>query len=297
MIVKAALEANLKAWLVTSIVSCLSMNPLFAIGGSQPVLQPGSGLSATQMPQQLEGVGVDEKLGQQIDLSLTFIAENGYPVPLQTFFDGKKPVILTLVYYDCPMLCNLILNGLVQGLRDIPWEPGRDFEIVSISFDPRETFALAQKKRLLYLNSYGKERGWHFLVDHQGNVKKLAEQVGFHYRWDEKREQFAHPSVIMVLMPDGRVARYLYGIEFKPMDLRLALTEASQFHWSKTVDRILLFCYHYDPKEGSYVLFAYNLMRAAGLLTVIVLGFILWRFFKTEKQSQISVTTASQEQH
>ena len=247
---------------------------------------------AARMPQQLEGVGVDEKLGGQIDLNLEFVAENGYPVRLSKFFHQGKPVILALVYYDCPMLCNLILNGLVEGLRKINWEPGRDFEIVTISFDPRETFALAQKKRAVYLSSYGKHRGWHFLVDYKQNVKLLADQVGFRYRWDERREQYAHPAVIMVMTPDGRVSRYLYGIKYKPLDLRLALTEASEFRWSKTVDRVLLFCYHYDPQEGSYVPFAYNLMRAGGILTVLILTVALWKFFKAERQHQQPTETA-----
>lgn len=237
-----------------------------------------------QLPAQLEGVGIEEKLGQRVDLDLTFIAENGYPVPLGKFFGQGRPVILNLVYYSCPMLCNLILNGQVAALREIPWTPGEEFEIVTISIDPRETFALAARKREAYLAGYGRPApGWHFLVDHQGNVRRLAEQVGFHYRYDEQREQYAHAAAIMVLTPEGEVSRYLYGIHFKPRDLRLALTEASAGKIGSTFDRVLLFCYHYDPKAGSYVPFALNLMRAGGVLVLIVLGTVLWKLWRREK--------------
>ena len=236
------------------------------------------------LPQQLEGVSVEEKLDQQIDLDLTFIAENGYPVALREFFQQGRPVILNLVYYSCPMLCNLVLNGQTSTLREIPWTPGDEYEIVTISIDPTETFALAGEKKQLYLTNYEKPApGWHFLADHQGNAKKLAEQIGFHYRYDEEREQYAHAAAIMVLTGDGRVSRYLYGIRYKTRDVRLALTEASDGKVGSTFDRVLLFCFHYDPSSKSYVLFATNIMRGGGALVVLILGLVLFRLWRKER--------------
>jgi len=193
-------------------------------------------------------------------------------------------VILNLVYYTCPMLCNLVLNAQTAALRDIPWMPGEEFEVVTISIDPREMFDLAQKKRAVYHSDYGRPApGWHFLSDFEGHSKQLAAQVGFKYRWDEKQEQFAHPAVIMILTPDGKISRYLYGIKFKPRDIRLALTEAAAGKWSQTLDRILLFCYHYDPQARSYTMFATNIMRGGGILTVFFLSFFIWRMLRREK--------------
>jgi protein SCO1/2 len=245
-------------------------------------------LAEQPLPADLQGVGVDEHLNRQIDLGLTFTAENGYPVRLADFFHQGKPVILNLVYYSCPMLCNLLLNGQTAALRDISWNPGGEFEVVTISIDPNETFDLAQRKRASYLESYGRPApGWHFLTDDHGNVKKLADEVGFRYRYIEEQKQYAHPAVIMVLTPEGKISRYLYGIQFKPRDVRLALTEAAQEKFGVS-DRILLFCFHYDPQARGYVLFAANLMRAGGALTVVVIGFSLLRLWRRERRRQAS---------
>jgi protein SCO1/2 len=235
------------------------------------------------LPPELQGVGVDEHLGQSVNLDLTFTAEDGYPVPLRSYFHQGRPVLLNLVYYSCPMLCSLLLNGQTAALKEIPWTPGDQFEVVTISIDPTETFDLAQRKRASYLESYGRPAaGWHFLTDNHGNARKLADQVGFHYRYDERQAQYAHPAVVMILTPEGKLSRYLYGIKFSPRDLRFALTEASESRFSLTTDRILLYCFHYDPQAHGYVLFATNLMRAGGLLTVLVLGFVLARLWRRE---------------
>lgn len=237
------------------------------------------------LPPMLEGVGVDEKIGRNIDLDLTFIDETGYPVPLRQFFHKDRPVILNLVYYRCPMLCNLILNGQTAALRDIPWTPGEEFEVVTISIDPSEGFDIAREKKALYLGNYGKPApGWHFLADHENHAKRLAESIGFHYRYDEKIEQYAHASAIMLLTPDGRMSRYLYGIRFKTRDLRLALTEAAEGKGKFTIDKLLLFCYHYDPQSRSYTLFARNVMRLGGGLTVLTLGLLLFGFWRKERR-------------
>lgn len=239
-------------------------------------------------PAMLEGVGVDEKVGRPVDLNLTFTAENGYPVALKEFFHSGKPVILDLVYYKCPMLCNMVLNGQTQTLREIPWTAGNEFEIVTISIDPQEGFDLAREKKRLYLGSYDRPAAnWHFLTDYQGHSKQLAEQVGFNYRYDERIEQFAHAAAIMILTPDGKMARYLYGARFKSRDMRLALTEASEGKGKFSIEKLLLFCYHYDPKSGSYTLFATNVMRLGGLLTVLILGTVVWRLFKKDREKTL----------
>jgi len=246
--------------------------------------QPGR-LPANVRPRQLEGVDVEEKLGNPVDLSLKFIGEDGYPVALSEFFHKGRPVIINLVYFTCPMLCTLVLNGEIEAMREIPWTPGNEYEVVTISIDPQDNFDTARKKKSMYLASYERPApGWHFLVDKDGNAKRLAEMMGFHYRYDERIQQFAHPAAIMILTPEGRMARYLYGVRYSPRDLRFALAEASEGRSTLTVEKILLFCYHYDPTVGSYTLFAMNLMRAGGVVTVLVLGwYILW-MFRTEKK-------------
>ena len=244
------------------------------------------GLSAEpSLPPQLEGIGIEERLGRQIDLDLQFTDERGYQVPLRNFFHKDKPVLLNLVYYACPMLCNLVLNGQTQVLREIPWTPGEEFEIVTVSIDPSESFDLAVRKKQMYLESYGKRApGWHFLTDYKGNVKKLAGQVGFQYRWDERSQQFAHAAAITFLTPEGKVSRYLYGIRFKARDVRLALTEASESKLGITIDKVLLFCFHYDPAARSYVLFARNVMRGGGILTILIFGAILFGLWRGERK-------------
>jgi protein SCO1/2 len=244
-----------------------------------------AGLPANVRPPQLEGVGIDEHLGRPIDLSLTFIAENGYPVALSEYFHQGRPVILNLVYYNCPMLCTLVLNGQTEALRAIPWTPGKEYEVVTVSIDPRESFDVSRKKKAIYMGSFDRPApGWHFLVDHDGNAKKLAEMAGFHYRYDPRIEQYAHPAAIMVLTPEGRMARYLYGVRYSPRDLRFALAEASEGRSTMAIEKILLFCYHYDPKSGAYVLFATNVMRAGGLLTVALIAFFLIRMFRADRK-------------
>jgi protein SCO1/2 len=243
-------------------------------------------LAEASLPAELEGVGIVEQIGRGVDKSLSFTNEDGYRVELGSFFHQGRPVLLNLVYYTCPMLCNLLLNGQTQTLREIPWTPGNEFEIVTISIDPTETPKLAGQKKRTYLASYGRTApGWHFLVDRDGNAKKLAEQVGFHYRYDERQQQYAHAAAIMILTPEGKLSRYLYGVQFKPRDLRLALTEASAGKTGGAVDRLLLFCFHYDPQARSYVLFATNIMRAGGVAVVLVLGGVLMSLWRKEKAS------------
>jgi protein SCO1 len=235
-------------------------------------------------PVVLQGIRVDENVGKPVDLDLEFTNEKGYPEPLRESFKGGKPAIVDLVYYTCPMLCNLVLNGQVQTLRQIPWTPGNEFNIVTISINPNETFDLAQKKKTMYLTSYDRPApGWRFFVDYRGNAKKLAEQLGDHYNWDERTEQYAHAAVIFVLTPKGIVSRYLYGIKFKSRDVRLALAEAAEDKFAFSMDRLLLYCFHYDPKTRSYTLFATNFMRGGGILCVVLMAFFIRRMFRAER--------------
>jgi protein SCO1/2 len=185
------------------------------------------------------------------------------------------------------MLCNLVLNGQIEAMREIPWTPGKEYEVVTISIDPREAFNVAREKKAVYVGSYDRPApGWHFLTDHKGNAKRLAEQVGFNYRYDSRIEQYAHPAAIMVLTPAGKMARYLYGVRFKARDVRFALAEASEGRSTLSVEKLLLYCYQYDPQSNSYVLFAANFMRAGGILTVLVLGAFLYRMIRQDRASR-----------
>jgi protein SCO1 len=239
--------------------------------------------AANRLPAQLVGVGIEEHLGRTIDLDLTFNDENGKVVKLRDFFNKGRPVLLDLVYFNCPQLCTLILNRQVEIMRQMPQTPGKEYEILSISIDPRETAEIASQKKASYLASYGKPApGWHFLTDRDDNAKRLAELIGYHYRWDPRIQQYAHLAGIMILTPEGKMARYLYGINYRALDLRFGLAEAAENRSTSTIDKVLLFCYHYDPVENKYVLFANNFMKAGGALTVLILGWFLFRMFRAE---------------
>jgi len=239
--------------------------------------------AANRIPAQLVGVGIDEHLGRIIDLDLTFNDEDGKIVKLRDFFDKGRPVLLDLVYYNCPQLCTLILNRQVEIMKQMPQTPGKEYEVVTISIDPRETPEIARQKKASYLTSYGRPApGWHFLTDRDDNAKRLAELIGYHYRWDPRIQQYAHVAGIMILTPEGKMARYLYGINYRALDLRFGLAEAAESRSTPTIEKVLLFCYHYDPVQNKYVLFASNFMEAGGALTVLILGFFLFRMFRAE---------------
>ena len=226
----------------------------------------------------LENVGIDQRLGERIPLDLEFRDENGTPVRLGEYF-GKKPVILTLVYYSCPMLCNQVLNGLTSGLDVISFDIGKEFEVVTVSFDPREKPDLARAKKETYIEWYkrpGSAEGWHFLTGDKASIDKLTEAVGFHYKFDAPTNQFIHASGIMLATADGTLARYFYGIEYAPKDLRLGLVEASERKIGTPVDRLLLYCYHYDPAAGKYGAVVMNILRLAGVVTIAALVAMLW---------------------
>jgi protein SCO1 len=240
-----------------------------------------SGTVATGLPKALQDVGLDQKLNNQLPLDLVFRDESGQQVKLGQYF-GKRPVVLSLVYYDCPMLCTQVLNGMTEAFRVLSFKQGEDYEVVSVSFDPRETPALAAAKKKKYVDYLPEEKrvaamnGWHFLTGDDANIKRITEAVGFRYHWDEATNQFAHASGIMVLTPEGRLAQYYYGIEYSAKDLRLGLVEASANKIGTPVDQLLLYCYHYDPATGKYGAVVMNMIRLGGIVTVVaIVGLLL----------------------
>ncbi len=235
-------------------------------------------------PDLLKDVGIDQKLNDSIPLDLTFRDEHGQPVELAQYF-GSKPVILTLVYYSCPMLCTQVLNGLTRSLKRIPMSIGQDFNVVTVSIDPTERPVLADAKQTLYTGMYGRPgaaQGWHFLTGEDAQIKRLAQAVGFRYAYDPDSHQYAHASGIMVLTPEGKLSRYFYGIQYPERDLRLGLVEASEGKIGSPVDQVLLFCYHYDPHTGKYGLLISRVIQLAGALTVLLGGIALAVLFHGE---------------
>jgi protein SCO1/2 len=251
-----------------------------AVAYAQPYKDRQTAIAASVLPPGLRDVGLDQKLNAQVPLDLQFRDETGRELPLSSYF-GTRPVILALVYYQCPMLCTQILNGLVISLRGMSLESGRDFEVVSVSIDPTETPELAARKKAEYVRRYAKSPlGWHFLTGAEPQIKELAHAAGFRYAYDPKTKQFAHASAIMVLTPTGKLSRYFYGIEYPPRDLRLGLVEASANKIGTPVDQLLLYCYHYDPGTGKYSAIVMNIVRLAGALTLLIFVPILvwlWR--------------------
>jgi len=255
------------------IVGLAAATAAFAQPGQPAPMQPTYSMQASNLkpalPGALEGIGIDQKLDQQVSLGLEFKDEFGRTTPLSTYFQGNKPVLLALVYYRCPMLCTQILNGVISSLKAVSLEPGKDFEVVSVSFDPKDTPELAASKKQMYMRRFARTdsaNGFHFLTGDDANIKALTDQVGFHYRYDPATEQFAHASGIMILTPQGKLSRYFYGVEYAPIDVRLGLVEASHNKIGSVTDEALLFCYHYDPTTGKYGAVAVDFLRIAGVL-------------------------------
>jgi protein SCO1/2 len=236
-------------------------------------------------PAYLDGIGIEQKLGQQVPLDLVFKDETGKSVRLGDYFDGKKPVVLTLVYYGCPMLCTLVLNDLTRGMNGLSLSAGDDYQVVTVSFDPKETPEMAASKKENYLRSYRRphgEEGWHFLTGDEASIHELTQSVGFTYRWDPKYSQFVHPSGIMILTPSGTVSRYFFGIDYGLKDLKFSLQEASGNKIGSFSDQILLYCFHYDELSGMYKYshLVINLVRAGGVLTLAGLGAFWFAMFR-----------------
>ncbi len=229
-------------------------------------------------PPLVRNVRFDQKLNEQVPLNLVFRDEAGQSVALRDYFDGR-PVILALVYYDCPMLCSQVLNGLASSLDVLPFDAGKEFTVITVSFDPRETPALAAAKKETYMRRYkraGAAAGWRFLTGDPASIAGLAQAVGFRYTYDAEKNQYAHASGVMVLTPQGKLARYFYGIEYAPRDVRLALVEASAGRIGSPVDQLLLYCYEYDPVTGKYGAIVMRFVRLGGVVTVAGLLSLMW---------------------
>jgi protein SCO1/2 len=245
------------------------------------------GIAASAVPAPLREIGFDQNLDRLVPLDTLFRDEAGRTVRLGDYF-GRRPVVLVFAYYDCPMLCTQVINGLSSALGVLSLEPGKDFEIVTVSFNPKDTPATASAKKATYLERYhrpGANAAWHFLSGDQPSIDRLTKAAGFRYVWDAQTNQFAHPTGVIVLTPDGRLARYLFGIEYGPRDLRFALVEASAGRVGSAVDSLLLYCYHYDPATGRYSLAIMRAMRIGGAVTVLALVAFIVGMLRKERHA------------
>jgi protein SCO1/2 len=240
------------------------------------------GKASSLKPEQLKEVTFKQQLNEQLPLDATFKDEFGRPVQLGKYFNQGKPVIVAFVYYTCPMLCTQIMNGLSSSLRALSFTAGQDFDVVLVSFDPRDTPSAALEKKRTHLQYWNAEQtsgGWHFLTGDEANIRRVTQTAGFTYKFDAATGQFAHVSGVLVTTPGGKLARYFYGVEYSPKELRLALVESGEGHIGSTIDELLLYCYHYDPESGRYGLIVMNIIRGGGVLTLVLMGsfFVLSR--------------------
>jgi protein SCO1/2 len=279
---KFATKRTLRASLAAAAVGAATFLALAPGAPAQLASDPMQSVGVR--PELLKQVGIDQKLNQTIPLDLTFRDEDGRTVALGQFF-GQKPVVLTLVYYNCPMLCTQVLNGVESSLKELSTDIGKQYDVVTVSIDPTESHVLAKTKKEMYVGMYGRPgaaQGWHFLTGDEPQIKQLADAVGFRYAYDPDTKQFAHASAIMLLTPEGKISRYFYGIQYPTRDLRLGLVEASEGKIGTPVDQVLLFCYHYDPATGKYGLLISHIIQAGGVLTVLILGIGMLIMFRGE---------------
>jgi protein SCO1 len=288
--------AKIKSIFLAAVMLFLAVGFCFAQVGqhyNSPLYSPRSyedtrATEAKGLPKTLDEVGIEQKLDAPLPLETKFLDENGREVALGEYF-GKKPVIIALVYYECPMLCNEVLNGLVRSLKPLNITAGKEFDVVAISFDAREKPEIAKAKKETYLANYGREgseKGWHFLTGSQDSIDKITNAVGFKYKWDEASKQFAHGGGVQVATPEGKLARYFYGIEYAPKEIQFGLIEASQYKIGNPVEQLKLYCYQYDPSTGRYGFVVMRAMRLAGIFTIIGMAamiLILWRYNGTKK--------------
>lgn len=286
--------ARIRNVVLAAVAVFLAVTSCLAQGGSQhynsPLYSPrtydpnAQEMQTNGLPKELQTVGIEQNLNAQLPLDTKFVDENGREVTLSNYFGKGKPVVLALVYFECPMLCNEVLNGLAGSLKGVSFTPGKEFDVVAISFDTHDTPEIARAKKESYLARYGHPEtaaGWHFLTGKQDSIDKVTQAVGFKYHWDEKTKQFAHAGGIQVVTPDGRLARYFYGIEYAPKEVKFGLMDASSNKIGNPVEQLLLYCYHYDPASGKYGLAIMNVVRLGGVATIIGLAamlMILWRY-------------------
>jgi protein SCO1/2 len=269
------MKSSLLTWIGLFLLAAM---PAFGQRMTQGILSPPS----NQRPPGLQHVGIEQHLDEQIPPDLTFRDETGKTVRLGDYF-GKKPLILSLVYYKCPMLCSEVLSGLESALRVVKFDVGKDFDVLTVSFNPKDTPEMAAAKKAEELKRYGRpgaEQGWHFLTGSQEAITALTQVAGFQYEYDAKTDQYAHATAIMLLTPAGKIAQYYYGVEYAPKDLRLGLVQASQNKIGNVVDEVLLYCYHYNPDTGKYGAIVSRVLKLAGGATILVLGSLLLLMFR-----------------
>jgi len=255
-------------------------SPLYSPKTYDPSQGAGNGL-----PPALDKIGIEQKLGEQLPLDTQVTDEDGKTVTLGNYFTNGRPAVLALVYYECPMLCNEVLNGLTGSLKGISLDAGKDFDVIALSFDARENDkpGLAKNKKAAYLERYGRtnaDKGWHFLTASQASIDAITKAAGYTYRWDEKSNQFAHAGGVMVVTPQGKMSRYFYGIDYSPRDLKLGLIDSADNKIGSAADQMLLYCYHYDPATGKYGLAILSVIRLGAVLTLLgmgAMGFVFWR--------------------
>jgi protein SCO1/2 len=248
-----------------------------------------AGGSADVAPPELQDIGIDEKLGATLPLDTKFLDEEGREVTLRDYFHKDKPVVLQLSYFGCPMLCSLVSQGMVESLNDLSLTMGKEFEVINLSFDASETPQLARKKKVSFLSAYNRPAGgesWHFLTGKPEAIKAITDGTGFRYKWVESVSQFSHPAALILLSPDGKITRYLYGIKYDPKTLRLSLVEASQGKVGSTVDKFLLTCFQYDAHAGKYTPVAMGIMRAGGVAMVLVVAGVIGTLLVRERRHQ-----------
>jgi len=246
------------------------------------------GVDSQTMPKPLREIGFDQNIGQQLPLDAPFVDDEGKSVTLGSYY-GQKPVLLAFVYYTCPMLCTQVLNAMTSTVSMLALDAGKDFDLVLISIDARENAEQAAAKKKEFLHRYkrpGAEAGWHFLTGKEADIQRVANAAGFRYAWDEQTQQYAHPTGIIVTTTDGRLARYLFGIEYGPRDLKLALVDASEGKVGSFVDQLLLYCYHYDPMTGRYGIYVMRTLRVAGVATVLLIGTFIVVMVRREQSQQ-----------
>ena len=267
--------------------------PVCLLAGSLLASRPAAAQLSGQTPAVFDGVGIDEQLGAYVPASLVFRNEQGEAVEIGSFFDETRPVLLTLVYHDCPMLCSVVLDKLTDALGAMTWTPGAEFDVLTVSFNAVETPELAQRQKDRYLVQLNKPEaadGWHFLTGDEEAINRLTEAVGFNYRWVEEQQEFAHPAALIFLGGDGKITRYLPGLEYPPRNVRAALVEASEGTVGTALDQIFLYCFRYDPEANSYVLQAIRVMQIGGTLTALALGAMLFVFWRREVQRKRSLS-------
>jgi len=255
-------------------------SPLYSPRTYDPSISEGSGL-----PETLKKVGIEQKLGDQLPLDTQFKDEYGDLVNLGRYFNNGRPVIIAFVYYECPMLCNQVLNGLTGSLKGVTFDAGKEFDVVAISFDAKEFDmpGLAESKKASYMQRYGRpgtEKGWHFLTGTEASIQAITQAAGFSFKWDDKSNQFAHAAGVMVVTPEGKMSRYLYGIDYSPKDLKFAVMDSAESKVGNAAEKLLLYCFHYDPSTGKYGFAILNVMRLGGIATLLgmgLMGFVFWR--------------------